>query len=113
MNKAISRNHKRYVLSILQSHSGNVDGVDVDAFFIQVMESTDLTPQTIEQILKEQTGQVWKDKGRIYVIKDALLVSESNHPHRKLRDSRQGEGLDGGGLKTQWEWARRRFKKES
>ena len=114
MGKAITRNHKRYVLSLLQSHSGNVDGVDVDAFFIQVMENTDLNPQTIEQILKEQTGQVWKDKGRIFVIQDALLVSESNHPHRKLRDSRQGEGLDGGGLKTQWEWARRsRSKKES
>ena len=112
MPNGIAKNHKRYVLSLLQSHAGNVEGVDIDSFFITVMEGTDLTPHTIEKILKEQTGQVWKDKGRIYVIKDALLVSETNHTRRRPYFSRNGEGIDNG-LKTQWEWPRRRFKKES
>ena len=112
MSRAIRKNHKHHVLSLLQDQAGNANGIDIDAFFIAAMETTDLTPQTIEQILKEQTGQVWKDKGRIYVIRDALLVSESNHTRRRPHFSRQGEGIDNG-LKTQWEWPRRRFKKES
>lgn len=112
MGNAINKNHKQYVLSLLQSHAGRTDGVDIDAFFITVMEKTDLTPHSIEKILKEQTGQVWKDKGRIYVIQDALLVSETNHTRRRPHYSRTGEGIDNS-LKTQWEWKRRRFKKES
>jgi len=76
------------------------------------MEEEGLSPQSIEKILTSQTGQVWKDKGRIYVIQDALLVSETNQTRRRPRFSRTGEGIDNG-LKTQWDWPRRRFKKES
>lgn len=112
MGKEKPKNHTYSVLKLLQSYAGNAKGVDIDEFFIRVMEEEGLSPQSIEKILTGQTGQVWKDKGRIYVIQDALLVSESNHSRRRPRYTRNGEGIDNG-LKTQWEWPRRRFKKES
>lgn len=106
------KNHKRFVLELLQSHAGNAKGFETDEFFIRVMEETGLSPQSIEKILTEQTGSVWKDKGRIYVIKDALLVSESNSSRRRPQHFRTGEGISNR-LKTQWEWPRRRLRKES
>jgi hypothetical protein len=106
------KNHKRFVLELLQSHAGNAKGFEIDEFFIRVMEETGLIPQTIEKILTEQTGSVWKDSGRIFVIKDAFLVSESNSSRRRPQGIRTGEGISNH-LKTQWEWPRRRFKKES
>lgn len=112
MSKGITKNHKSLVLRLLQSHAGNADGVDTEVFYANIKTITGLDSKTVEQIIKEQTGQVWKDNGRIYVIKDAFLVSETNHSRRKPRDNRNGEGIDNG-LKTQWEWPRRRFKKES
>ena len=68
------KNHKRFVLELLQSHAGNTKGFEIDEFFIRVLEETGLSPQTIEKILTEQTGSVWKDNGRIFVIKDAFAA---------------------------------------
>jgi hypothetical protein len=104
------KNYKRYVLSLLQNQAGNVEGINASEFFAAVSEETGLNIQTIEQMIREHTGQIWKNAGRIYVIRDAFLFSETSRAY-KIPETRQGDGIRNG-MKTQWEW-KRNSKKES
>lgn len=96
---------KRLVLSILQNYAGNPDGLDAEIFYVSAEGVTGLHRQTLEQILKEQAGQIHMDGGRILVIPDALLISTT---HRVPTDDDTGDGRGISNGVKRWNWRTRR-----
>lgn len=100
-----SKHMKRLVLSILQNYAGNPDGLDAEIFYASAGKMTGLHRQTLEQILKEQAGQIRIDGGRILVIPDALLISTT---HRVPIDKDNGDGRGISNGVKRWNWRTRR-----
>lgn len=96
---------KRLVLSILQNYAGDPDGLDAEIFYASAGGMTGLHRQTLEQILKEQAGQIRIDDGRILVIPDALLIS-TTHRVPTENDNGDGRGISNG--VKRWNWRTRR-----
>lgn len=96
---------KRLVLSLLQNYAGDTDGLDLEIFYRSAGEMTGLHRQSLEQILKEQTGQVHIEAGRIKVVPDALLISDT---HRVKPDTDNGDGRGVSNGVKRWNWHIRR-----
>lgn len=92
---------KRLVLSLLQNYAGDQEGLDLEIFYQSAGEMTGLHRLTLEKMLKEQTGQIHIENGRIKVVSDALLISNT-HRVKPDKDNGDGRGVSNG--VKRWNW---------
>lgn len=93
---------KQLVLSILEAYSGDPEGLERSIFIDSAAKMTGLSTYTIEQILKEQSGQfIHNRKGRIIVKADAIFISTTSRAPKASSSSTDSGTLRG---KVPWTW---------
>lgn len=92
---------KQFVLSLLEVYAGDPEGLDRAIFIKSAADMTGLSEQTIEQYLKEQSGQfIHNRKGRLIVRADASFISTTSRAPNTSDNS--DSGLPHG--KVPWRW---------